>query len=495
MEKMNRFWIATLLVLISVWPALALAPSAPSSLLTAPTHWDQRAVWDQQGDRVIDSRDGRIQCVAMMSEGPYPGAPEEAARAFLAAHADWLKFTATKDNLRVARIMESPMGYHVTFVRVVNGVPVYPGDMVITLDREKIVRFYFSSLYLVPDNTSTLAALGPSEAIRAAYDYLKPTGQPRDPAQTDLVIWAGDNRDFAACWRVRQFMEDPMGDWEVLVDAQSGTIRRVADRACSVDGQGYVHDPDPLTSAGANYGDTGFTDNNDANSTQLQAQRVWVTLRDITYSGGVYSLQGPWVTLLDWEAPWGAPVTSATANGFGFTRDAQGFEDVMVYYQIDKSQRWMQSLGFYNIQYGAIACDPHGFNGADNSHYIPGTNRIAYGEGGVDDAEDADVILHEYGHAITNSIVPGWGGGDEPSMGEGFGDYWAASYSRSLYAFHSDWVYNWDGHNPFWGGRVVNNNYHYPEDMRVPSGAKPAMRRCSMSADRPPMGTFFRPCS
>ena len=43
------------------------------------------------------------------------------------------------------------------------------------------------------------------------------------------MIWAGDNRDFAPCWRVRQFIKEPLGDWEVLVDANSGAIRRVAD--------------------------------------------------------------------------------------------------------------------------------------------------------------------------------------------------------------------------------------------------------------------------
>ena len=41
---------------------------------------------------------------------------------------------------------------------------------------------------------------------------------------------------------------------------------------------------------------------------------------------------------------------------------------------------------------------PHGFNGADNSSYSPGTGRLQFGEGGVDDAEDSDVVHHELGH-------------------------------------------------------------------------------------------------
>jgi hypothetical protein len=40
-------------------------------------------------------------------------------------------------------------------------------------------------------------------------------------------------------------------------------------------------------------------------------------------------------------------------------------------------------------------------------------DRLAFGEGGVDDAEDVDVVLHEYGHAIQHDTVPGWGGRHE----------------------------------------------------------------------------------
>jgi Zn-dependent metalloprotease len=48
----------------------------------------------------------------------------------------------------------------------------------------------------------------------------------------------------------------------------------------------------------------------------------------------------------------------------------------------------------------------------------------------VDDAEDADVIVHEYGHAIQADQVPGFGaGGDAGGMGEGFGDYLAGTIS------------------------------------------------------------------
>ncbi len=138
-----------------------------------------------------------------------------------------------------------------------------------------------------------------------------------------------------------------------------------------------------------------------------------------------------------------------------------------VYYHISTAYRHIEQLGFSIPSLRQIRLDPHGYYGQDNSHFSPSGNWISWGEGGVDDAEDADVIWHEYGHAIQFNLVPTWGGGESGALGEGFGDYWAASYSRSLgqwdeSSYHHNWVFNWDGHNPFWSGRILNDPRTYP---------------------------------
>ena len=459
-----------LLFCMSLVPLLvfALKPVERSPLATAPTYVDQTGVWQSTGNRVIDARDGRIQSVSNLNEGPYAGTPEMAARAFLNRHTDWLGFAPTTDNLQAVRSVESPLGTHITFEYTINGLPVYPGNCVVSLNRQNQVIFYFSSIMSVPETTPGMAMMTAQDAILRAQNYLQPKLAPKDEAQAMLVIWAGDNRDVVPCWKVRQYLDDPMGDWEVLVDANNGAIRRVEDRACYINGTGKIFRPDPLTTAEVAYGGTGYVDGSDANTAQLDAQTVVDTLYNITLNGGTYSLFGPAVHLLNFENPAGAPITATNADSFRFTRDQQGYEDVMCYYHITTSQMWIQSLGFTNIQNNpndVLECDPHGLDGADNSHYIPGSNRIAFGEGGVDDDEDADVIWHEYGHGIQSSSVPGWGGGEEGAMGEGFGDYWACSHSRALVDYRNEWVFNWDGHNPFWSGRTVVQNKHYPEDL------------------------------
>ena len=65
--------------------------------------------------------------------------------------------------------------------------------------------------------------------------------------------------------------------------------------------------------------------------------------------------------------------------------------------------------------------------------------RIRLGKGGVDDAEDAEVIVHEYGHAVHASQVAGFGASlDAGSIGESFGDYLAVTVGLAA-AEQYDW--------------------------------------------------------
>src|SRR5439155_22663863 len=81
----------------------------------------------------------------------------------------------------------------------------------------------------------------------------------------------------------------------------------------------------------------------------------------------------------------------------------------MAYYHLTRAQQYIHSLGFSNSNHPKNGIDDRpqvavadAFQ-ADNSFYSPFTRQIKYGSGGVDDAEDADVILHEYGHAMQDS--------------------------------------------------------------------------------------------
>ncbi|MEZ4308620.1 MAG: M36 family metallopeptidase [Polyangiaceae bacterium] len=102
------------------------------------------------------------------------------------------------------------------------------------------------------------------------------------------------------------------------------------------------------------------------------------------------------------------------------------------YFHIDRAQTRLQMLGITSANAEAQEVIADGQQ-ADNSYFDPMKDIINYGQGGIGDAEDADIVLHEYGHAIQEDQVPGWGASSEAgAMGEGFGDYLAVSLNRLL---------------------------------------------------------------
>lgn len=194
----------------------------------------------------------------------------------------------------------------------------------------------------------------------------------------------------------------------------------------------------------------------DYNYPNIAAQQVWRTM-PVDFSGGTFNVSNDYFIISEFSLPFTNPATSIT-DTFLFTRNQLEFEDVNAFYHLNAYKAYWESIGFNNLAPEALLVDAHGNNGADNSFFSPTSPpRLVFGQGGVDDAEDADVIVHEYGHAISNFASPGSNISDQRrALDEGFGDYLASSYSKQFSNFNSDFVFSWDGHNEFWGGRINN---------------------------------------
>ncbi len=227
---------------------------------------------------------------------------------------------------------------------------------------------------------------------------------------------------------------------------------------------GNIFRPDPLTTAQVAYSNPYF-DNSNATNASLDAQMQQVVF-NATFDGINFILENQFVRIKELDLPTANPVTSSTPS-FLYNRSQDGFEDVNAFYHINEFQKYVSQLGF-DIANGMVDVDTHGFNGSDNSYFSPNANpqRLIFGTGGVDDAEDADVLVHEYGHFLSESAAPGSNVGHERrSLDEGFCDYLCAAYSKSLSSFDNLNVYNWDGHNEFWNGRVVSTSRGYPINL------------------------------
>jgi hypothetical protein len=221
--------------------------------------------------------------------------------------------------------------------------------------------------------------------------------------------------------------------------------------------QGNVFKPDPLTSSNNIYGGT-FVNNNDANATWLTNALVQEPIQasyDSTLQ--LFVLQNAFAKITDFEMPTFAPVTNTTAN-FLYNRSQSGFEDCNVLYHIGHLRKHLQTLGYATLFTTQLEIDAHGQFGSDNSVFnrTPGTPTLSLGTGGVNDAEDADVIIHEYAHGLSwaannNTIFSN----ERSGLDEGIADYFCTSYSRQMNAFNWKNVFSWDGHNEFWIGRTA----------------------------------------
>jgi zinc metalloprotease ZmpB len=234
-------------------------------------------------------------------------------------------------------------------------------------------------------------------------------------------------------------------------------------------GVGSVFVSNPVQSLG----DESLTDQKDADAAVPAAAYHQVTLTNLDGSG---FLHGDYATVY---SETGNQAYSPT-NTFLYTRHQDEFEQVMAYYWITEAQKYIHTLGFgesrrpIDNQPQKVRLNQLGYdNSFETDHPIL---ELRFGKGGVDDAEDAEVILHEYGHAIHSSQNFSFASEEAGAISEGFGDYWAVTVSD--YVAHQlgvpeleplPCVADWDSTSytsgPVHCLRRVDRDLHYPGDL------------------------------
>ncbi|WP_084048383.1 M36 family metallopeptidase [Deinococcus hopiensis] len=226
--------------------------------------------------------------------------------------------------------------------------------------------------------------------------------------------------------------------------------------------------PNPVQSTG----EQSLSDGKDAASAVPTSAYKGVTLRNLDGSG---YLRGDWAVVVSETG------TPAYGTAFNFDRSQDQFEQVMAYFWITEAQLYLQSLGFGN-ELPAVNRHQQAIRvsqwGQDNSFQTDKQDEIRLGKGGVDDAEDGEVIVHEYGHAVHAAQVPGFGSSLEAgSIGEAFGDYLAVIVGQAVarregvairtpLACVADWdSVSYTTTTPHCLRRL-DTDKHYPEDVR-----------------------------
>jgi Zn-dependent metalloprotease len=318
------------------------------------------------------------------------------------------------EGLRQVQVRQSLLGTHTWYQQTYRGIPVLggyyathtAGGTVTVDDGRKPVT-----------GLAAMAAGVPAE--RARETVAGRLG--RQPRSADLVIIPGATARLA--WLT--MTPTGKGTFRSLIDAGSGTVLneentvREADNNGTTAGQGRVFDPNPVV----RLQNESLTDDGNADSPVFR--RAYRTVRLTALDRGRTTLQGAYANNLSENA-----VTSPR-RVFTFNRSQDGFEQVMAYYSITSAEEYIHRLGFRDVNNEPQDFITTGYED-DNSYYDGSVDAITFGTGGVDDAEDNEVIWHEYGHAIQDDQVPGFGESPEAgAIGEGFGDYWAVTMSQA----------------------------------------------------------------
>ncbi|MFC1736692.1 M36 family metallopeptidase [Candidatus Hydrogenedentota bacterium] len=394
--------------------------------------------------------------------------PEKAAGFFLKNNL--VLFVGNPDSVEFAHTHshKNVMGAAVRFAQKHEGLRVRGGEALVNLDARGSVISAASSFENIVTTTELDSAIDRDTAIDLALEAATVEGKLRGDIKAEFVL-AERNGFHIPAWEIAIPAFVPLGDWLVLIDGRDGEVFEVSDIRRFFDAPARVFDPNPIVTMQ----DDTLSDADDADVIPEQAY-VDVTLTGLEKNAeDVLILRG-----LNVHCQAGVvgnvslyEDVAAVEGEFNFSRNNRKFEPTMGYHHIDATRRYLLSLGITSAVKSdgtAIKARFHGdsdyfLKDEDQSFYSPMTESLWFGDGGVDDAEDAEVIVHEYGHAIQDFLVPGFGHTSESgAMGEGFGDYLASS----VFALkHEEWdvgkVFDWDGIT--WGGRRVDSTRTYSD--------------------------------
>jgi len=373
-------------------------------------------------------------------------------------------------NLEQLEIREGSATQSIRYQQTHNGIPVYGAQLVVgQRKRDKHILSavnkvdYDLPLNLAPANAQlneddaiakVKADLGPKfdsmefGPLKLFVYRQKPFEAVQLPYQAPpirkkmLDLSTGAENQAYMVWQILFDTKTPDGNWELLMDAISGDFVAVLDRRTYASRKGYVFWPDPVSSA---QDDT--LNWNTAEST-LNNERTEVSLENLNSPvNNKYKLNGSWVKMVDKESPTFAP--PETSGDFKYGAKDRKFLNVMAYYYLDRLITYLRSFGittYNNTVTGSLDIDPQGMSSDDNSHFVvsaSGATHIAFGEGGVPDASDPGVILHEYGHALHYFLL---GSHSNSSYEEGFNDFLAASWldRYNNHQYQREEVFPWD---------------------------------------------------
>ncbi|MDR3628226.1 MAG: M36 family metallopeptidase, partial [Ignavibacteriaceae bacterium] len=398
---------------------------------------------------MVFSNDTYAQSTFNIHTNQYQGTPEVIARQYLKENNPKFQADENLTGLKLLSIKESPAGHHVCFTQIFKGIPVFRSETVVSINKSNQVTALIngfkkdSSL----DSLNIVPSIDSISAEQIAFNTVN--GKQREKnfaSKKQLIIYKDSISQFHLAWKVLLPLDDPNGDWLVIVDAHTNKVLEFGNKRLYDTGQGRVFLLDPVTYWNSlpsepfiiQGDDSAFIDNSCYYATQLFNLNP-------KQSDGYYYIQGTYAASKSLNDE--GDLAKSSTGSFYYYRPSTGFDEVNIYFHIDKFSTYIHGLGFSPkwdsvdaIQFDATDL----YNNDSCASYYKSTDqtlRFAWCKPDTssgyypDHGEDQSVIIHEYGHALHDALINGGItnlNNEGSGISEGIGDYFAISYRRKL---------------------------------------------------------------
>jgi MYXO-CTERM domain-containing protein len=335
------------------------------------------------------------------------------------------------------------------------GVPVEGAIVTLRVDAGGRARFLTDATLLAPAVAALPAAprrvVSREDAITAAEVAVPGAVAVSAERLISGPLGSGSQRSGAQnVYRVRAFDPSLQRGYRVLVAVETGVVVRVTPILHHADAQVYAENP-------------------------AVSDLISVTLREL--DSEPESLSGTYVDVKsavfdDGDLSREALAAPDDAGDFIFEPEPDAtddpFSEAMAYHHLTEVAAHYDDV--YDHDFGSGMSVTVNYRETENGDYDNafmtrdqfGQTVLVFGQGGVDFAYDADVLVHEFGHGIiydTSSLVPG-GGYDEyganrapDAMHEGLADAIAALWHGNSHV------------GEYYGGRDLDNDHRCPDDL------------------------------
>ncbi|GEM_PF-2558809 len=398
----------------------------------------------------------------------FGGKPQDAAREFLTAHRGLFGLPPDLGNLQVRESAKTPLGERVTFRQYHEQIPVVGAEIEVHVSGRNSV--FCVENHCIPDiQIDTQPSVEQDDAVNTAEQSLGVDAAKVEKASSELVILPGGAAQRLA-WRVIVSKKGLIDrTWLVYVDAKKpGWVLYKKKLQSSAAGTGSVYKENPITTPEL----TTVTLNNLSNSTSLLEGDYGKT-----YNANCLE------TAEDTSDLSSLSTASSSGREYSYGSADNRLEEVMAYYHLNNVHDTLKSeYGFSSLDdqmpVFVNAQDPdYPWMGYDNAFYsrddnFSSTGYILFGCGDEFNnlGLDADVITHEYGHAILDHIQPelyeaieqNYCGAIHESVGDVIASYFGGN----------EIIGEWGLTSKYGSGdytRDMNNDRTYPGDVYEPS--------------------------